>query len=266
MKPKGSPYLFARLSLLTLGVFFLSHTAFVSAQSSDEIKSAIEDTVSQVQDTIEEASELNPDTQETIDEIKKRIEKTVEENDQVKGVMEDVSLKRKAVVGQVERVTEDAITIVNKNGRLILPINQDVKYIKSKKSIQLSEIAVGNWVTVLGMVTADSNLDPKFIVVSTETLDTNPQFVLLGSIEEINKTSVAVVSRFDQTTRTFTINKNTKFQDSTGEEAEVAEFSEDMNILIVGIETTKTNGEKETVALSIRSLAPLSEDESADER
>lgn len=189
------------------------------------------------------------------DELVKRIEKVVEEKKvQVKEVLGNLGSQKQGLIGEVQRVSEEAITITHSTGNRIIPITDSVSLKKGSKSVALAEIAVGDWVEVLG-ANQDSLFSPQFVFVYTKTLRPTPQKVFTGTIKDLTATSMTVVPRDVTMPETeVSLLKTTDYEDVTGDEAKRTEFVEDGAVLVVALEKEGTNQ-----ALTIRSLVPLSE-------
>ncbi len=209
----------------------------------------------------------------TTQSLKERIEKIIEEKKEaVADKLTQLAQKKKGFIGQVDRVNEEAITITNPKGSRILALDDQVQLLKNNEIIPVEDVAVDDWLIVLGYAEEDDFVPIKLIVAS-EDLSPRPKINILGSIQEIDTNSLQVTARVDQQTYQFTLDKNTQYQDQTGEEITKAELFEDMQVLVVGYKdvakedqtsnsTNDANSEKDApknVALVVRSLAPLEE-------
>lgn len=199
-------------------------------------------------DTSEEAS-----NSATTSELKKRIEKVVDEKrEQIKGVLQDLLANKKGFIGEITRISEEAITVKSADNTTIIPIAESLNIMQDGKDLEVSAIEVGNWVTVLGNKDGEG-IEAEYLMVSDDSLSPKPQLVNLGSITEITRTSITITTRGTQEDRELNIVKGTEFQDVDGEEATVAEFEEDLNVLVVAVQGDKEGWD----LLTVRSLAPF---------
>ncbi len=190
------------------------------------------------------------DDQEAVDEtVTNNIKQLVKETaTKVRGVTDG---GKKAIIGEVQRITDEALTIRHTDGQQIFPL-ANALLMKDGNAISVGEIAVDNWVTIMGTVN-DKTITPEFIVVSAESLRTDPQVVVLGTITEISRNSVTISPRDGSSERVIAVATTTELQDFQGNEAPWSGFDVDMTILVVGFE----NEEGTARATTIKSLAPL---------
>lgn len=198
----------------------------------------------------------NSAQEQTTKNLKSRIEKVVQEKrEQIKGVIEKIYQKERGFVAQVQRISENSLTIKNSKGIQILSIDPEkVTILKNNKKIELSEIAIENWVVVMGVEEQD-NFTVFRILVSEDSLYPKDYLVMLGSVTSIEKSSLQINPRNATEPISFNLGKNTKYQDLNGEEIQINQLEEESQVLIVGYKT-----ENELTAVTIRSLA-ISTDE-----
>lgn len=191
---------------------------------------------------------------EITENLSERLEQILEEKkDEIEGDLEDLSKKKKGFIGEVTRVTSDALTIsTNKSPSLIIPIDETVSISKSNKTIKVQQIAVGDWLILLGYEEED-NFIPKKILVSSESLRPKTHLITIGTIQDLSKTKIDILPRNQEETISFTLTKNTLYTDNLGEKAEQKQFVADLQCLIVGYE----NKDEKNVT-TIRALAPFS--------
>lgn len=190
----------------------------------------------------QDADQTGTPSSETTQELRKRIERVTGSQ---------AGNKQTGFIGEVVRVTEDTITVEYESETSILPIQEQVTVVKSRRAVKVSEVAVGNWVTVIG--TGERNdFTPEFIFVSTESLESDPQFVVLGSIKSLDRDSISLIPRNDPAERELAILRSSKFQDQDGSAATAAEFEVDLQVLVTGF----TNNGKQEIK-TVRALAPL---------
>ncbi len=236
MKNNLQHYLFLGflLTLSTVAALALSTTPAMAAQPKTATAEA----------TLEETAES------AIDEIKKRIE---DNTSKVKGAISTMLNSKYGSIGEVQRINDGALTYQNRQGTTILAIDDTIVITKKGKSLPLEDIAVGNWVTVLGSKVANDFI-PSVILVSETTLRPKTQIVTIGPIVTISAKEVSITDRSNGEEKKFKVMKNSILQDETGEKAVIADFDEDVTVLITGFDT-ETGFELAT----LRSLAPLEE-------
>jgi cytochrome oxidase Cu insertion factor (SCO1/SenC/PrrC family) len=237
----------------------------------NQVSNTVKETVKEVSQQLsgEENASSATGSQETIDEIKKRLEKTIDDT-KIKGTSDDQT-QGYGFVGEITRVSEEAVTVSHSSSTTIVPL-KDVKIIKSKKEVELSELIVGNWVTVLGVreqsgtqasplasAKSDQGFSPKFVVISSVSLQSKPKIVMLGSIASINTKSLSVLPRSGGEAQSFTIGKNSVFQNSNGAEVTQKQFEVDTNVLVVAsTQVAEVEGAESTSTMTtVRSLVPL---------
>lgn len=184
--------------------------------------------------------------------LKKVIDKVVEENQAaVNAKVAAVKNRRKGVVGEVKSIREGIITLNTHRGTQVIPTDKDVQLIKSGKTILIDAVAVGDWVTVLGGF-KDDDFKAEKIIVSAKPLNTLKPVVVLGTIQDMSSSEIQLKDRFTEEEKNWTINKNSLWQDVTGAKATMANFSESMQALVLGLET-----EGSIRVHSVRALAPF---------
>ena len=238
------------LSLLILGGTTMAATTLKAQETLQKSNIAQTDQATD-EETVKPTESLEETTDTAIKEIKKRIE---ENTSKVKGALDEMFNTQYGMAGEVQRINDDAITFKNTQGTTILAIPKDVGITKKSKDILLTDIAVGNWITVLGYKEAEDFI-PKVILVSETSLRPDTQLVLLGLITDISTKKVTITDRSTGAEHTFDFTKTTQVEDLTGEEASISDFEKDVSVLLVA--TTNEDGEFEV--RTMRSLAPLDE-------
>lgn len=207
-------------------------------------------TTSYAQESDNEAT--NSASIESIKNIKEILKKNISSG-AVQGALDNLLNKKTATIGEVTRITDETITINNRSGIQIIPIGDTHSITKDDKTIEVSDIAVENWVTVLGKI-KDDNFSPVFIYVHTESLQPKTQVIDIGTITEITSKTITITPRSGESDKTVTILSSTDFEDLDGTEISLNDLEEDITILISG---HKENNK--ISALTIKSLAPLAD-------
>jgi len=238
-----------------------SKTATPAAAKTTPTTKAI--TVSPTATTKDKESTASADL--TTQNLRERIERIVEEKrDQIKGVLSEISISQRGVIGEVQRVTEESITIKTHKGTEIIPLTNTaytVELIKANKAIKPTEIAVGDWLLALGVIEED-NFEPVRITISTSSLRPRTRSITIGSITKIERTALTVESRSATGSVTYTTNKDTKYQDLSGNSITAADIEESMQAIAAGyvIEPTSSSNSTQRVAKLVRVLTTVSED------
>ena len=192
------------------------------------------------------------DSGRTTREIKKRIDRVIEEKKQeVAGALAEISSKKRAFVGPIERVSESSLTIATHKGALVLPLSPTVKVLKKSEKIAVTDLAVGNRVVALGIET-DGMFEPKFILTTGNSEQPKKRIVLLGSVKLLEKTKLTLQTRGSNEIKVITLGKTTKYQNADGSTIALKLLEEDITVLVVASES-----ETGLTASTIRSLAPL---------
>lgn len=194
-------------------------------------------------------------TTETTQELKRRIEKAVEEKrEQIKGALQGIAADQKGFIGEVQRVTDEAITVKSNDQTTIIPISENIDLSRKNSAIKIGDVAVGNWAVVIGKESSTGVFSPEKVVVSTETLQPKPQVIVIGSIDAITTKDVTVTSRLNGQKYAFTISKDSQSENNDGTTIPIRTFKKDLQVLLVGVE-----GEATTELKTIRALAPLTQ-------
>lgn len=189
--------------------------------------------------------------------LKDRIEKVVDEKkDQVEQKVTESTAAKRGFIGRIDRVSEEAITLVNAKGTQVIPLSPELELVKDDQEANIEDLAVDDWVTVLG-IQNDKDFEPLRIVISEDQLSPRPQVVAIGSIASFNSSQVTLKSRQDDSEVEFDLNNNTDYKNIEDEDIAIADLFEDMQCLIAGY-TSGDEGEVNTNhALLLYSLAPL---------
>jgi hypothetical protein len=192
----------------------------------------------------------------TTQKLRERIEKIVEEKrDQIKGVLDEFDQKKRGTLGNVTRVSEESVTIKTRKATEIIPLSPDVAIEKAGKTIKLDEIAVGDWVVVMGLIEEDAFV-PKRLLVSSTSLRPPTPVVVLGTIEASERNQISIIPRSGEGASTVTTTTKTVYQDINGQEIERADIKKDMQALLIGSE----NDKNEKTARLIRVLTVVESD------
>lgn len=186
----------------------------------------------------------------TTEKLRERIEKIVDEKrDQIRGVIDEFAEQRRGTIGQVTRLSEESITITTKKTTEIIPVDDTVTLLKDGSEIEIDEVAVDDWLVVMGVIIDDA-FQPVRILVSSDSLRPDTPIVELGTITTIERGEFTISPRDQSDEFTIEITSSTEYQDIEGTEIELTDITEEMQALIVGFE----NEDNERTATLIRIL------------
>jgi len=200
----------------------------------------------------------SPSPAETTQELKERIQRIVEEkSEQIKGVIDQLSQNKRGFIGQVERVTEESLTLTNSKGTEIIPFDDQVTLLKANREISIDDVAVDDWLVVMGLIVDDA-FSPKRILVSSTSLRPKNHLIALGTIVEQSSKEITILSRQNEE-MSFDVSSKTQYQDRDGESARRGEFIQDQQVLVVGDEDD--GGKNASIIRSLVSLETLQDNE-----
>ena len=207
---------------------------------------------------------------ETTKNLQERIERIIKERrEQIKGALSEIDTQRRGVIGEIQRVTEDSLTIRSQIGTEIIPLTNTVypiSILKDGEAISFDEIAVGNWLLALGTI-EDDTFQPIRLLVSDDSLRPRTRSVSIGTISDLGRTTIEIENRSGTGVSTYTTNQSTEYQDLEGEEITRADLDETMQAVVAGIVDSDTNDDNTTgsdterTALLVRVLTTVQNDE-----
>lgn len=266
-------------ALLALGLVSSNNSIAYATQNSSINENVLEKTTpSDINTNADENSDTSNGLQEgdnlstTTRNLRERIERIVEEKrDQIKGVISEIDSKRRSTIGEIQRISEDSLTISGQGGTEIIPLSNtryNVSLLKDGEPTTTSDIAVGNWILALGVIEEDS-FQPVRVLISETTLRPRTRVVAIGTITSSSRNSLEIEQRSQGESITFTLNSNTQFQDIQGNEISVNEIDTSMQAVVAGIVTSdssqttqnQTNTETSTTrtALKVKLLTTIEE-------
>jgi hypothetical protein len=200
-----------------------------------------------------EPSSPSATPEETTMQLKKRIEKVVEEKrEQIKGVITNLLSEKHGFIGEVSRLSQEAITVKQNGDSRIIPFTEELVIIKKGKRIKPEEIEVGNWVTIIGTGSSDT-FTPEFIIVSSESLRPRDRVVGIGSLTAVGKSSIKLMKRGSTENKEYLVTKTSKLENVDGSALKLTEFEEDLSVLLVATKNTKDEWE----VVRLRALTDL---------
>jgi hypothetical protein len=206
----------------------------------------------------EETESASPSTK---DSLKDRIDKVVEEKkEQVKNKVQEMTQKKRGFIGRVDRVSKESITLENRKGVQVIPLQETLSLIKDEEPIEIEDIAVDNWATVLGYQLEENEFEAVKLVVNEDRLNPQPQIVEIGSVTDYDSEQITIKTRQDGTEIKFELSTQTVLEDLNQQEIAVTDLFEEMQCLIAGYKEIDEDDNETNVALTVRSLAPIKSD------
>lgn len=202
-----------------------------------------------------------PDPDSVSKAINDRINKQLsqEQEKKLNTMLDSINQLRRAIFGQVDRITDDSLTISTAEGTTIVPLPEEVVVKQAGKTIKSTDIAVDSWVLVIGSNTNTENTETMAPTLTPQTITvytTNPRpktpMVSLGIIQDLSTSSLTMSDRASDQAVKYTLQKTTIYQDADGTKTTQTKFEKDLTVLIVGVKD-----DKGSVATIVRSLAPL---------
>ena len=215
-----------KYSLFTL---FITLSFFIIATTKLNAQSPTPDTETETESS-DEAVQQN---------LKDRLKKVIEEkSERIQGIMDGDQNKR-GFIGTVQRISEEALTVDTPRGTLVLTITPELQFWSAGKTITRTDIEIENQVVMIGTQSDDEFL-PERIYVSKTSLQPPTRRIVLGTINEINRTTLAISPRTGEQ-QTFSINNQTKYTNKEGEEIEATDLEEDQDVLVIVLPEDATN-------------------------
>lgn len=167
-------------------------------------------------------------TQDATIKLRERLQKILGDQDETASGM-----TRAGYIGEVTRISDEAITLKTLAGSEIVPL-EDTILLKRALRIPVSEVAVGNWIIVIGQREKNRAIKPELLLVQTADLKPREHMVTIGDVSATTATSVTVVPRGKNEPITLTVNKNSLLTDSAGETILPRNVPQDISVIVVG--------------------------------
>jgi hypothetical protein len=173
----------------------------------------------------------------TTQKLKERIERIVEEkSDKIKGMLSQLDVEKRGFIAQVQRVSENTVTVKSSKDTEIITVAADTQILKKGKVIPVTDIAVDNWVLALGTV-EDDTFSLKKLLVSDTSLRPATRLVHIGTIQNITAQKIDFQPRGDAAeVLTIKLTKTTQYQDLNGNDITLKDITSDTQALVVGSE------------------------------
>lgn len=139
-----------------------------------------------------------------------------------------------AYIGQVTRVSDEAITLKTLVGTEIIPLESSIVLLKRTQQIPVTEVAVGNWLIVIGTREKNQAIRPKLLLLQTVDLKPREHLVAIGVVTGTSATSITLIPRGKTEPLTLTVTKNSKLIDAVDEKMTIKTVPKDVSAIVVG--------------------------------
>ncbi len=168
---------------------------------------------------------------ETTTKLRERLQKLLGDQD------ENGDIQKAAYIGEVTRISEEAITLKTLIGSEIVPLEESTILLKRSQKIPVSDVNVGNWLIVIGTREKNRAIKPQLLMVQTADLKPREHLATIGAISEISASSISITPRGKNEALTFKVTKNSKLTDATGETMTLKTLPKDVAVVVVGFGT-----------------------------
>lgn len=190
----------------------------------------------------------SPSGEKATENLKDRIDRILETRQEKLLELEQAGQRRRVFIGETQRITERTVTIRNRRGSQTFTIGQDVVLAKNGKMATIDDIAVGDWLGVIGFSDKET-IQPQIVVIANASLEPTEYETVIGTIKEVTKTQI-VVTDPTQSERTYQIVKSTEFEGPEGNAIKRENLQTETQVVVIS--EPKENQNPATV---IRSLA-----------
>lgn len=167
---------------------------------------------------------------ETTEKLRERLQKILGDQDD----SGDGKRAKAAYIGEVTRISDEAITLKTLTGSEIIPLESSTILLKRTQRIPVADITVGNWVIVIGAREKNQSIKPELLLVQTGDLKPREHLATIGLVTETTPSSITLIPRSKTEPITFTVNKNTKLVDAGGEVLTLKTLPKDVSAVVVG--------------------------------
>lgn len=172
---------------------------------------------------------------------------------------------RKAVMGQIEKITDNSIAVKTKFGNLVIATDADLTIWKKDKKALVKSIEIGNWLLILGTTKVSqknqpdilSSLKPQSLFIYEQNPMPKEPFMEIGTVQNISKSQLTILSRSSQSEINIVVNSDTNFQDLKGATASAKLIEKDIAVLVTGYK--QDNLYTATTLMSLAETKPSNE-------
>lgn len=159
-----------------------------------------------------------------------RVKEILEETEQIQN-----QRKRRALVGIVERVTTESLTLQTLKGEQViklLPEKTTIFSTPKPQPMQVQDIEIGGYAIVMGYINSDDVVEARRILVSPTMLFPPKKKVIIGTVQNISTSLLTIVTR-TQKEEKISLSKKTVYEDKQGESLKRTEIQADDEVLII---------------------------------
>jgi len=190
----------------------------------------------------------SPSGQAATESLKDRIDRILETRQEKLQELEQAGQRRRIFIGEVQRITEKTVTIHNRGGNQSFTIGTDVVLSKAGKAATIDDIAVGDWMGIIGFSDKET-IQPQIVIISSTPFEPTDIDVAIGTIKSISRTQI-VVTKPSATEDTFLTTRTTEYVNATGEVIKRESLETETQVIIVS-----KAGDAQKSALTVKSLA-----------
>lgn len=240
--------------------------------TSDEVETSTEDkdedTVSATRETKDDEGDIDENTSDTVPTtapstttraLLDRISNKLSPDQTEEPVQTAIDQLRRAYLGQVERVTDEAIRLQTRTQPISLALEKLTNVRLGEKKIEPDQIEVENWLLLIGALGEPDNLEslvPEKTLVYTKSPRPQLPFATIGNLESLTKSQIQLVERQSGESATLSLASGIKYLDSEGQPTTMVNFSSDTGVLVTGY----VDGDNR-LATTVRALAPFAKEE-----
>lgn len=180
--------------------------------------------------------------------IRERIEETLKDK-------ETTTQNFLGYIGTVTQVGSATFSLTCPRGdEKTIQILDGTAIIANGKPVKLSDLVVGNGVTVMGTQRDELVIEARRILMTTDNFAENRQ-VLLGNITALEKQTITLQPRGEQPAVTWPITRQTAYEDLNGQKIAVDDLEEDQSVLVI----SDIDKDDKRFVKRIRLLVPVTE-------
>lgn len=175
----------------------------------------------------------SPEESDNQEKIQERLKKVVDEKkDQIKGVSTE-SQEKRAFVGTVKRVSEEALTVDTRKGTQIITLSPEIAVVQEGKAFKVTNIEIDSQVVVMGYQKGE-DFTPKRILVLKKPLQTVKKTIWVGTITKMDKVSITLKSR-DGQEKNFSFSTKPILEDNSGTTIKMADVEVDQDVVLLTV-------------------------------
>jgi len=171
-----------------------------------------------------------PDPNTVTQNIKERIEKIIDE----KSEQSSQTLKKRAFVGKVTRVTTESLSVETLRGEQTVKVSakSTVLMFPKMQVVQLSDLEIGGFAIVMGYINGDDVLEARRILVVQTQLFPTKKKVSVGRVIDLSPTTLTLKLRTSEE-EDIPVSKKTLYMDSQGESLKRTEIEDNAEVVVI---------------------------------